>query len=138
MNGIHFHNIKGGGTQNFLFIGENDGLQYIDGLCYVGHFHAVGVVVENIEGRACQHGIAHGVLLVKEPRVGARFNIVPAAPFIHKKVYFFIRIVFVHNGRMPLNEFFHFKGALHGGEVLVFRKFGSRSLFAPVNDRIMV
>src|SRR5687767_1798012 len=94
--------------------------------------------MENIKGGAGNHGVAHGVLLVQKTGVGAWFYFVPATPFVYHQGYFLLRIVFVHNSSMFLNQFIHKQSALHSGKILLLVKSSRWPFFIPVDYRIMV
>ena len=80
---VHLEHVVRGREQHLFLVGEDHRLQHVDHLRDVGHAHAVGVAVEDIEVEPRDDGVAHGVLLEQEARVRAGLDVVPRAPFIH-------------------------------------------------------
>ena len=93
-------------TQHSWSICQNNGLQYIDKLCYVSHFYTVTVLVEYIQGQTCYQRISHCTLLIQKSRVGSRFTGEPCTPFITNQSNLLLRIIFIHDGTVVINQCF--------------------------------
>ena len=65
------------------------------------------MLVENVQGKAGYQCIPHGILLIKETRIGSRLHIKPAAPFIDHHADLFLRIIAVHDIAMLFDQLFH-------------------------------
>ena len=92
----------------------------------------VSVVVEDIQVDGRHQRIAHGVLLVKEAGVRARFHIVPGAPFIHGQAHFAVALILLDNAGVVLHQLFHLQGLVQGGIVFLIGKVCGRALVLPI------
>lgn len=114
MDFVHFEDVIGGGEDDLFLVGEDHGLEDIDGLGDVGHGDAIGVGVEDMEVEGGDEGIAEGVLLVEEAGIGAGFDVVPGSPFIDDHADTFAGVVLVHDGAVAGDEFIHEEGTAQG------------------------
>ena len=122
----------GRGQHHLAAFGQDHGLQHVDHLGNVGHADGITVVVEDIQVDGRHQRIAHGVLLVKEAGVRARFHIVPGAPFIHGQAHFAVALVLLDNAGVVLHQFFHPQGLVQGGIVFLIGKVCGRALVLPI------
>ena len=124
---VHIKYMIGRGLDHFAAFGQDYGLQDVYHLGDVCHFYTITVFVEDVQVDTCYQGIAHGILLIQEARVGSRFYFKPGSPFIDDHSNFFFRIVFIHDGSMTGDQFVHVPGLFHGLVPFFFIKFGSAS-----------
>ena len=92
---------------HFLSLGEDDGLQNVYKLCDVCHDDTVTVCIENVQRYSGDNGVAHGILLIQEARIRARFHIVPCTPLVYDQTDFVLGIVMAHDLRVACDKFFH-------------------------------
>ena len=98
VDGVHFKHPIARGDGHFFVVGEDHRLEHVGELGDAGHFHAVAMPVEDVEGNAGDERVTQRALLVKKSRVCARLDVIPRAPFIHDQADFFLRVVSVHDG----------------------------------------
>ncbi len=113
-------------------------MQHVHRLCQVSHSYSFTMVVKNIQCHAGYHGVANSILLVKKSGISAWFYFIPTSPFIDHQRSFFLRVVFIHEVGMSCHQLFHFKGRLHGGEILLFAKLSCRTFLVPVDNGIVM
>ena len=86
---------------------KDNGLKNIYDLRKVCHLYSVTVFVKDIQSDTCDQGISHCVLLIQEARVCAWFHCVPCAPLVNDHTDLFLRIIFVHDMSVTLDQSFH-------------------------------
>jgi hypothetical protein len=125
---VHLVGVVGRRQQHLVLLGDDHGLQHVDHLRDVGHAHAVGVGVEDVEVEGRHHGVADGVALEQEARVGARLDVVPGAPFVDVEADLLLRVVLVEDGDVAADVVFHAQRVRHGREPFAFREAGGGAL----------
>ena len=113
-----------------FLIGENHRLQHVHHLCDVGHFHALGVLVEDVQRERGYEGIAQGILLIEMAGNGAGLFIPPCAPFVDEQVDMAFGVFLIHNGNVLLDHLFNLQALAKGPVVLVVVEIGGRAFRA--------
>ena len=129
---VQVKDVVGGREHHLRAVGEDDGLQDVDGLGDVGHAHAVGVLVEQVQRQRGDHGVAHGVLLVEEAGVRAGLHVVPGAPLVHHERDALLRVVLVHDRAMAGEQRLHEERLAQRHLVLLAGEVRGAALVVPV------
>ena len=117
---IHLEDMVGRGEQHLLALGEDHGLEHIDGLCDVAHAHAFTVAVEYVQIQGSDQRVAQTVLLVEEARIRARLNMMPGAPFVDDQGDALLGVVPIHDGPVIHQKLIHDQRPLELGEPVAF------------------
>ncbi len=88
---------------------EDHGLQYIDNLCDVGHFHRSVYLWKTCRGKSGHESVAHRVLLEQMAGDRTGFHIPPSAHSSTMRAIFFLRVVFIHDSDMLFNDILYLK-----------------------------
>ena len=136
---VHLEYIVGRREQHFRAVCQDHGLEHVDDLGDVGHFDAVGIFVEHVQGKGCHESIAHGVLLVQVAVDRSRLFVPPSAPFVHHQADLLLRVVFVHDLDMFFDDIFYFEAFAHCPVIVVLVEIRGRSFAAaPPRYRVIV
>ena len=104
---VHIKYMIGWCQDHISTICKDNGLKNIYDLRKVCHLYSVTVFVKDIQSDTCDQGISHCVLLIQEARVCAWFHCVPCAPLVNDHTDLFLRIIFVHDMSVTLDQSFH-------------------------------
>ena len=121
-----------------FLVGENHRLEHVHHLGYVGHAHAVGVLVEDVEHERGHHGIAHAVLLVEVAGYGAGLLVPPCAPFVNHQRDLLLWVGLVHDGAMLAHHIVHVEALVECEIVLLGSEDGGLAFVIPVLHRVVV
>ena len=138
MAAVHPEYVIGGCQQHLVALREDHGLEHVDDLGDVGHFQAVGVLVEDVERHGRDDGVAHRILLEEMARGGAGLHVEPGAPFVQQQVDPALGVVGVHNDFVVSQHFFDLQGL--GDDVVVFsvREVRGGTFVVPVRHGVVV
>ena len=126
--------------QHLFLVGEDHRLEHVHHLRDVGHRHAVGVGVKDVEVKRGQERVAQRVLLVEETGVGAGLDVGPDAPLVDDEADLLLGVVLVHDRRVFRDQLLHLERVAQRGEILVLGETGAGALFLPVarGQRVIV
>ncbi len=139
MRRIHLEHIVGGSEHHLAVAGEHHRLKHVGYLGDVGHLHAVGVAVENVEAQCGNKSVAESVLLIEVTLDSAGLLIPPCAPFVDQKSHFLARVVDSHDRIVALDHFLDLETLAHGPIEILISEFCGRALAAgPSGDGVVV
>ena len=107
---IHMKDVIGRCLDQLIPFCEQYGLEHIDCLGQICHFHPVTMLIKYVEIYSCNKGITHGTLLIQKSRIGTRLAVKPGTPFVYDHTDIFIRIILIHDRPMTLDQLFHEQG----------------------------
>ena len=108
VGGIHLEHVEIRSRYEFVFRGQEEGMQIVDELGHICHRHFVGMAIEGVEGERGHQRIAHRGGLAKKMRarhLGSRA--MPGAPLVHDEFYAVLPVHFSHGRPMVANERLH-------------------------------
>ena len=111
---IHVKYMIGRRFQHFLSFSKDYCLKYVYKLGNISHTHTLAVFIENIQRNSGHQSVSHGILLVQESRICARLYGKPGSPLIHNQSNMLIRVIFIHDSSMTLNQLVHVQSLIHG------------------------
>ena len=95
--------------------------------------------MENVEAEGGDKSITQCILLVQMSGIGTRFSVPPSSPFVKHKSHVLLRVVFIHNGAMLLDDIFYFAAFAQCPVIVVFAELGGGTFAAvPSADGIVV
>ena len=129
---VQVEHVIGGGQRHLVPLGQHHSLQHVHRLGDVGHHHTVAMAYKGVQRQGGHQRVTHGVLLVEEAGVGARFHVVPGTPFVHNQPHAMLGIVTVHNLQVLFNDRLNRPRLAQGGVIFGLRKGGGAALVLPV------
>nr|GEU28270.1 hypothetical protein [Tanacetum cinerariifolium] len=132
---VHVVRVVRGRQQHLVLVGQDHRLQHVDHLRDIGHAHAVGMVMEDVEVERRHHRVAQRVLLVQEACIGALLHVVPGAPFVDQEAQFFLGVVAVQDFDVLFDHAVDPEGVRQRGEPFVFLEASRGALHFPFAGR---
>ena len=132
MPAVHRKDMAGGRQDHLVALGQQHCLQHIDELRDVCHDDGIAMVVEDVQVDRRHQGVPHRVLLVEEPGVGSRLDIVPGAPLVDAQTDGPALGKAADNAAVVFHQFLHPQRLVQRGVVGVAVKVGGAALVLPV------
>ena len=111
-----------------LLVGKYHRLQHVHHLSDICHFHAVGILMEDVQRQRSHKGITQSILLIKMTADGARFLVPPCAPLINEQSHGILRILLVHDGLVALDNLLNLQALTQCPVILIGIKLRCRTL----------